>query len=521
MGFIEEVINAHKCTKEYKEAEEAQAYYWGENPRIYNFEKLVYDFEGKAHKDIYSANHKISSNFFGFVVDQETSYLLGNGISFKGDTKNALKKLGADFDVRATEVYNKGAIEGTCFGFWNLDHLEVFPLVASDCSTAFAPLEDEVDGALKAGVRFWQIDETKPLRATLYELDGYTEYIKREDGDMELLTDDNGNVIGKKTYKQKKVESEFNGTQFHNGDNYPTFPIVPFKYNERGISKIHGKKNTIDALDLVTSNMINNVDEGNLIYWVLTNCNAMTDVDDANFLKQLTRTKVVHANGDDGVNAEPHTIEAPIASTIDAEKTLTERLYKDFQAVNPDALTSGNQTATAIRASYIPLDLLVDKTEKRFTDFLLKIFKLAGVDDTPLYNRNMLINKQEETQTILLGAEHFDDEYITKKLLAINGDIDEFEDLKKRKDTESYNRLEDTDPDTDVGGDNGIATTSEAIDTAEETVGKTLNGAQTQSLLAVMDKLSEGSLTEAQAINIISTAIGVTKDEAKAIIRGE
>ena len=66
MGFIEEVINAHKCTKEYKEAEEAQAYYWGENPRIYNFEKLVYDFEGKAHKDIYSANHKISSNFFGF-----------------------------------------------------------------------------------------------------------------------------------------------------------------------------------------------------------------------------------------------------------------------------------------------------------------------------------------------------------------------------------------------------------------------------------------------------------------------
>jgi hypothetical protein len=71
------------------------------------------------------------------------------------------------------------------------------------------------------------------------------------------------------------------------------------------------------------------------------------------------------------------------------------------------------------------------------------------------------------------------------------------------------------------GGGDGIATTSEAIDTAEETVGKTLNGAQTQSLLAVMDKLSEGSLTEAQAINIISTAIGVTKDEAKAIIRGE
>lgn len=63
--------------------------------------------------------------------------------------------------------------------------------------------------------------------------------------------------------------------------------------------------------------------------------------------------------------------------------------------------------------------------------------------------------------------------------------------------------------------------TTEAINTAEETVGKTLNGAQTQSLLTVMKSLSEGSLTEGQAINIISTAIGVTKEEAKAIIKGE
>ena len=66
-----------------------------------------------------------------------------------------------------------------------------------------------------------------------------------------------------------------------------------------------------------------------------------------------------------------------------------------------------------------------------------------------------------------------------------------------------------------------IVSTTEAINTAEETVGKTLNGAQTQSLLTVMKSLAEGSLTEGQAINIISTAIGVTKEEAKAIIKGE
>ncbi|MDL2224670.1 hypothetical protein LJC20_00455 [Eubacteriales bacterium OttesenSCG-928-M02] len=47
-----------------------------------------------------------------------------------------------------------------------------------------------------------------------------------------------------------------------------------------------------------------------------------------------------------------------------------------------------------------------------------------------------------------------------------------------------------------------------------------LNGAQTQSLLVVMEQLADGKLTKQQAVNIISTAIGITKDEARAIIEG-
>lgn len=48
-----------------------------------------------------------------------------------------------------------------------------------------------------------------------------------------------------------------------------------------------------------------------------------------------------------------------------------------------------------------------------------------------------------------------------------------------------------------------------------------LNGAQTQSLLTVMAQLGEGKLTENQAAKIISTAIGVSEDKAREIIRGE
>lgn len=51
--------------------------------------------------------------------------------------------------------------------------------------------------------------------------------------------------------------------------------------------------------------------------------------------------------------------------------------------------------------------------------------------------------------------------------------------------------------------------------------GKSLNGAQTQSLLAIMAQYSAVSLSEGQAINLIATAIGITKEEARAILNGD
>lgn len=51
--------------------------------------------------------------------------------------------------------------------------------------------------------------------------------------------------------------------------------------------------------------------------------------------------------------------------------------------------------------------------------------------------------------------------------------------------------------------------------------GKALNGAQTQSLIAIMSQYSAGELTEGQAVNLISTAIGLSKEKARAILNGD
>lgn len=430
MDFILSAINEHKGSKAYQMAVDADLYFKGENPTINRYEKIIYDMQGRAHRDMYTANHKIASSFFGFDVRQEVSYLLGNGVTFQDDTTK--DKLGKKFDLEMVKAGKYALIAGVAFGFWNLDHMDVFKL------REFVPLYDEENGALMAGIRFWQVAEDKPLRATLYEVDGYTDYIQRKGEDMTILKD-------KRPYKLKVRISEVDGTEIYDGENYPTFPIVPLKNGEDALSELVGKRNTIDALDLCTSNMVNNVDEGNLIYWVLTNCGGMDDLDDAKFLDKIRTAHIAHAGteSDEDATAEPHTIEAPFQGTDATINMLKRKLYEDFQAFDSSAVSAGNQTATAIAASYTPLDLKTDDFETCVTAFILGILAVAGIDDKPSYTRSRIINRAEETQTVLMGAEYYDDEYITKKLLTINGDADQYDAMMERKAAEETERVEE------------------------------------------------------------------------------
>ena len=52
MDFIRQAINDHKGSDAYKLAVDAEKYYEGENPTINNYEKILYDLQGKAHADM-------------------------------------------------------------------------------------------------------------------------------------------------------------------------------------------------------------------------------------------------------------------------------------------------------------------------------------------------------------------------------------------------------------------------------------------------------------------------------------
>ena len=427
MSFVQSVINHHKNSDQYKMAYIADQYNRHLNVTIREYQKLLYTVTGKAVPDNYSANFKMACRHFHRFITQENQFLLGNGVTWgQKDTDERLGTKRYPFDAQLQDAGIKALWGGCSFGFWNLDHMEEFSILE------FAPLYDEEDGSIKAGVRFWQIDSDKPLRATLYELDGFTEYVWK-DGDAKVLSE-------KRAYILNVRESEADGVEVYNGENYPTFPIVPLWANSEHQSELIGLREQIDCYDLIKSGFANTVDESSLIYWTIQNAGGMDDVALAEFVERI-RTVHAAAVEDEGAKAESHTIEAPYQSREALLDRLDKDLYRDAMALNTDNIASGAVTATQIQAAYEPLNSKCDGYEYCVSDFIDKILLLAGVEDEATFTRSTIVNVSENIQTLLLSAQYLSPDYITKKILAWFGDLDLAEDMLAQMSADDLGRF--------------------------------------------------------------------------------
>ena len=422
MEFVLSAINNHKDSDLYKQAVIAKEYDAHRNVTIANFQKLLYTLNGKVIPDNYSPNYKLRSNFFANFITQETQYLLGNGVTLKKEENKA--KLGAGFDTRLQEAAHDALVGGVSYGFWNLDHLEVFDV------TEFVPLLDEENGTLRSGIRFWQVCTSKPLRATLFEPDGFTQYIRRSGEEMMILEPKRG-------YVAVEATSEIDGTEILAYQNYPGFPIIPMYGNRAKQSELVGQREAIDCYDLIKSGFANTVDDASVIYWTISNAGGMDEIDMARFKESMRRIGVGLVD-DDGAKAEAHTITIPVEAREALLSRISDDLYRDFQMLDVTKLQGGQKTATEINAAYQSMDNKVDQFEYCVIDFLQALFKIVGIEDEPSFTRSKVTNQLEQTQMVLLAANYLDDETILNKLPWLTQE--EVAEILKRKAAEDIER---------------------------------------------------------------------------------
>lgn len=435
-SFVMELIQTHKDSEIYKTAVVADLYDRQKNKTINEYVRMLFTMAGTPVEDFTASNNKIASNFFHRLNTQRCTYSLGNGVYFANDKDGKAKEqFGESFDHQIFDAGFYSLIHAISFGFWNVDKLHIFKV------TEFAPLWDEVDGTLKAGVRFWQIDESKPMIAVFYEMDGYTRmqtYKKEKKNGLPQEYDYELRIAEeKRPYRQTVKTNEAGDIEVIGETTYSDFPIVPFWGSKLRQSTLVGMQQAIDSYDLIRSGFANDLTDCAEIYWLISNYGGMTEEDLARFRDRMKVHHIVEVPGEGDV--KPYTQDIPYSAREAYLKSMREEIYENFGGLDVHQVNA-DSTNDHLEAAYQPMDENADDFEYQCIEFIQQIMVVAGVEkDTPIFKRNRISNIKEQVEVVLSEAEYLDEETILNKLPNITPD--EVQEILMRKDAEDRDRM--------------------------------------------------------------------------------
>lgn len=406
---VQKIITDWMGTELCSVARQADEYDAQRNPFIANYVKTILSLTGEPLLDFSASNNKIRSNFFHRLNVQRCTYSLGNGIEFAKN--NAKSKFGKDIDTVLKKAGFCALIHGLSF-IYTGDKQYVFK------ATEFAPLWDENDGSLRAGIKFWRLSPNKPLIADLYEEKGKTRYVTGSDG-KELVEGEF------KPYKKKVGRSIAMGEDVLGYDDWDgMLPIVPLWGSDLKQSTLIGMKEKIDCYDLVKSGFANDLSDVAEIYWLVENYGGMTDQDLARFRDRVRLNHIANVDTSQGGKVTAYKNEIPYEARKVFLDDMRASIYEDFGGLDVHTVAAG-ATNDHIDAAYQPMDENADDFEYQVIECVQKIGQLLGLDEetaTPLFKRNRISNQKEQTEMVMSEAEYLDHETILKKLPNISTD---------------------------------------------------------------------------------------------------
>ncbi len=427
--FLRLAVREHQGSKAYKDAVDGMAYYNKHNITIEKFQKFLFTLSGNKTPDIWSSDYRLKTLMFRRLVLQEVGYICANGVSM--DEK---EKLGTDFDNKLQTAAKWALAQGVAYGYWNLDHLEVFSFADTPGKPGFVPLLDEKTSELMAGIRYWfrETGNKTLFRATLYELDGVSEWAAEGSDDATMIT-------AKRAYILKELRNDL-GVVDVCDENYTRLPIATLYGNDTHESELVGLRGSIDCYDFIKSGFANQIDDTSGVYWILKNTGAMDDKDLAQFVQRMKSVKATMVDGSDGTAAEAHTLDVPVEARKTMLDILRRDLYEDAQMLDVAALAGAEKTATEISAAYQPQDNKCSDFEYFLIDFIRQICAVAGINDPePTFTWNKVINQAETTSMVLSAAEYLDDETTLRHLPWILPE--EVPEILKRRDEADLKRM--------------------------------------------------------------------------------
>lgn len=431
---VKKVIDEWESGDICRTARIADLYNKQRNKTICEYVHIMYTLLGDPVEDFTAANNKICSNFFHRLNTQRNTYSLGNGVSFAADqgedgksTNKIKNKFGQRFDTTLQDGGYNALIHALTF-FYLGDRVYNFP------ATEFAPLWDEYTGKLRGGVRYWRVDEDKPLTAILFKRKNKVRY-QSEGADGELKK------VGEEAYIYKVETSEAFGEEIVGESYYSDIPVVPLWGSNLHQSTLVGMQTKIDAFDLVRSGFANDLQDCAQIYWLIENYGGMDAEALQRFRNRLKLHHIVETDTSQGGRVTPYTQDVPYAARKTFLDDMRAGIYEDFGALDVHTVAAG-ATNDHIDAAYQPVDEEADDFEKQVIECVQSLGVLLGIpeeDAIPIFKRNRLSNQSEQVQMVATEAQWLDHETILRKLPNIT--VDEVQEILQRAQKEEADKM--------------------------------------------------------------------------------
>ena len=337
-------------------------------------------------------------------------------------------------------------------------------------------------------------------------------------------------VITYKPCQMNALKLEEERREQHYWEEVPITEYSPDRYRMSGYEDVIPLIDLYDAAQSDTANYMTDLNEATMVITGNLNLNKYK-TDDLIKMKKANLMLLTEGTNPDGSKSQTDAKYIYKQYDVTGTEAYKERLQKDIHKISfvPDLTDdsfSGTQSGEAMKYKLFGFQQMAKTGQRGFKKGLMRRYRLllniknyvneadnASLDNlTITFTPNLPKAVLEELKTLVDSGMEISQETLMGLASFIDDVKAEMEKIQKEEKENEQDPVMASMFGNQVQQDDGGGA---------EVQGKSLNGAQTQSLIAIMSQFSAGTLSEGQAVNLISTAIGIGKDEARAILDGE
>lgn len=387
---------------------DSERYYVGEHD-ILKRKRTVIGRDGKLEEVDNVPNNKLVDNQFKKLVDQKTNYLLSKPLTFETENDNFTVALNNVFN---RQFLNKLKVTGIDAYLGGISWLYVYYDEKGQIQfKVFKPYEV---------LPFWQDSEHTILdyAVRLYEVEVYEGSRLKVEEKVEVYKEDGvyrydlrNNSLYEDTENPYSPYMKVDGK----GYNWEQIPLIPFKSNFKELPLLTSVKSLQDALNLLVSNYVNNLDEDprNTIL-ILKNYEGENLAEFRRNLSQYGAVKVRTVDGADGGVESLH-IDVNASNYELILRAIKKAIIENGRGYDAkDDRIGSNANQMNLQCMYNDVDLDADNMEAEYQAsfekllfFVKSYLKTVGKGDftnlnvTVTFNRDMLQNKTEIIDSLI------------------------------------------------------------------------------------------------------------------------